>query len=474
MRLFRSHLVFSGALALIVSMAGCGSEQGDAGTPGAVGTTGTATGAGGTGGVGGGFGTAGAVATATGVTGTGGSAVVGAGGTAGAGGTPVGAGGTAGTAGSGGSTGTGGGVGGSGGGGGDVDPHPPLDCGPNGVVIEDAGPIGNRVNYVIVGDGYSASEVDTTYIEHINVYMAKRFSEPIGQPYLRYRKFVNICAIKVVSEGDICGSSALGCCGSDSSRLANCNSNAARQAIDSGVPDGFEVNWTAVVLNGSSWWNTGSSLMLWSGGNQDADGAALHEGGHGFHQLTDEYGACGTNLVNGASSSQDAENKWGIWMGFDQQPGTGEQGEFQCEGSNNLRPSDNSMMNSLFGENPDTSFNSVSREKMVTDFWRFVEPIDSTVPPEGAVASPTTLRVNVVDPAVLNVDWSVDGMVVLPNGGTTFDVAAAGLMPGSHTIEARAYDNAGEDLVRYRSGGDYGRMNWARSEQTATWTVTVP
>ena len=31
--------------------------------------------------------------------------------------------------------------------------------------------------------------------------------------------------------------------------------------------------------------------MLWSGAGNGAPGAALHEGGHGFHQLADEYGS---------------------------------------------------------------------------------------------------------------------------------------------------------------------------------------
>lgn len=132
------------------------------------------------------------------------------------------------------------------------------------------------------------------------------------------------------------------------------------------------------------------------------------------------------------------------------------------------------MMNSLFGEDPDTSYNSVSREKMVMDFWRFVEPIDSVDPPEGDVMNPTTLTLHVVDPAVVSVDWSVDGEMVAADAGPSFNLGASGLSSGSYTVVARAYDNAGEDLVRYRDGGDFGRDNWARSEQTATWTVTVP
>jgi hypothetical protein len=139
-----------------------------------------------------------------------------------------------------------------------------------------------------------------------------------------------------------------------------------------------------------------------------------------------------------------------------------------------FRPSGNSMMNSLFGNNPNTSFNAVSREKMIMDIWRFVTPVDSSVPAAGAVSNPSTLTVNVIDPAVINVDWSVDGAVVAANGGVTLDVAARRLTSGSHTISAKAYDNAGQDLVRQTTGTTFGRMNWARSQETVTWTVTVP
>ena len=130
------------------------------------------------------------------------------------------------------------------------------------------------------------------------------------------------------------------------------------------------------------------------------------------------------------------------------------------------------MMNLLFGDNPNTSYNSVSREKMVMDIWRFVEPIDSAVPEAGPVSGTTVLRVNVIDPEVIDVDWSVDGTVVEADGGAEFDVGTMG--PGTHEVTAFAHDNAGEDLVRYRDGGEYGRMNWQRSEQRVTWTVTVP
>ena len=63
-----------------------------------------------------------------------------------------------------------------------------------------------------------------------------------------------------------------------------------RAAIQMLLPKEIEVDWTAVVLNGNRWWNAGGRFMVWSGGHKDAGLAAIHEGGHSFQQLADEYG----------------------------------------------------------------------------------------------------------------------------------------------------------------------------------------
>jgi hypothetical protein len=366
---------------------------------------------------------------------------------------------------------------------------PPIDCGGKGTAVEDHGPPTNRLNYVIVGDGYSEAQLAKggALDMHLQAAMTKRFSDPIGQPYLRYRKFINICVLRIPST-PICGSSTFGCCGNDSSRLANCNNTAVTNAIRDNIPASFEIDWRAVVLNGSSWWNSGGALMMWSGGNADAGGAALHEGGHGHNQLADEYGNCEQGRVSSEAAygvnvslkNNDSGGKWTGWVGYNQTPGTGMQGFFACDGGGTWRSSNNSMMNSLFGNNPNTSFNSVSREKIVMDIWRAVQtPYDSVTPAAGAVSNPTTLTVNVIDPAVISVDWSVDGTVVARNAGASLDVAASKLPSGMHTITARAYDNAGTDLVRQVPGTTFYRQYWGagamgHSDKTVTWTVTIP
>jgi hypothetical protein len=173
------------------------------------------------------------------------------------------------------------------------------------------------------------------------------------------------------------------------------------------------------------------------------------------------------------------DGKWDMWIGFNQTGATGLQGTWNGSRyvANQYRPSANSMMNSLFGNNPNTSFNSVSREKIVMDIWRAVQqPYDSVEPAAGAVTNPAMLKVNVIDPAVISVIWTVDGTMVA-NSGPTF--AVTGLASGSHTITARAYDNAGMDLVRQVPGTTFYRQYWGsgamgHSDKTVTWTVTIP
>ena len=495
------------------------------GAGGATGTGGATTGGGTTTGTGGATTGTGGATTGTGgaTTGTGGAttgtggATTGTGGasgattgTGGASGATTGTGGAAGKAGAGGSAGKAG-AGGSAGAGGMSTPDAggplvPLDCGAEGWAVENAGPPSNRINYVILGDGYTAATVETTLKTHIETAMQRRFGHESGQPYLRYRKFVNICVMKAVSQSDGIGNGPTAFDGGNGGdRLAKVNSTKVNDYIAAKVPKSFEIDWKAVVLNQSLWENTGSVLMLWSGGNKDAAGANLHEAGHGHHQLADEYGTCtglcGSKNVCGASGTEYSEvnstgdcmttaKKWDLWLGTTQKgmsgpEATGLQGTFEGSryvGPGQYRPSANSMMNSLFGTNVNTSFNSVSREQMVFTIWRACKPVDEAKPPAGPVSNPATLELVVIDPAVIDVDWSVDNAVVAPKGGPKFDVAAAKLTSGMHTVSAKAYDNATDDLVRYRDGvcqasvkGNYCHATgWKNSTQTITWAVTIP
>ena len=462
----------------------------------------------------------GAVGCAGNVTGNGGGPDEGTGGSsAGTGGATTGTGGAAtgaGGAGTGGKvTGAGGAVTGAGGavsgaGGSMVTPPGTLDCGPIGTAIQNAGPPKNRINYVILADGYTSTTVNTTLMTHINNAMAARSTPIIGEPYIRYKNFINICLFKTVSQTDgvsqtgaSTNSTIFNCFGDDTSRLATCDTRAAMTQLTANTPAGMTVDWHSIVLNNSRWWNTGSTWMLWSGGNADGPKGAMHEGGHGFHQLADEYGTCtgancGSNTmgtgtvgtenqeINSTGNPMTTGGKWDAWIGYTPMDATGKvtatglQGTWlgsRYVGTGQYRPSANSMMNSLFGTNVNTSWNAVSRENMIFTICRRLTPIDSTTPAAGAVTNPGVITVNVIDPAVISVDWTVDGMTTV-NGGTTFDTSKLGA--GAHTISAKAYDNATTDWVRNKSGAcpasvtnQYcSRTAWPRSQQTVMWTFT--
>jgi hypothetical protein len=493
----------SGGAATTGAAGTTGGGTGGAGTTGSAGTTGTgATSSAGTTGTAGTTSVAGTTGTAgrggaTGTAGTTGTA--GATGTAGTTGT-AGRGGTTGAAGRGGTTGTAGTTGMAGTGG--TTPLTPLDCGPDGWVVENHGPPANRINFVIYADGYNASQVAPGGLveTHVNRMWARRWSEN-AQPYLRYRNFVNICVLRPASTGT---PGMFGCaCTGD--RVGSCNTSAMMTYANNKLPKSLIIDWRAGMFNTTDYCNSGGQgLLTLAGGHSDEPAAALHEGGHAFHALADEYADCigascgsdtkGTGTVytayqevNSAGNPMTTDGKWDKWIGYNQTGATGVQSTWSHSRYNasNYRPTANSMMNSMFCNTndetkctPNTAFNAVSREQIVMSIWKKVKPIDSTEPAAGAVTSPGSLKVNVVDPAVINVDWDVDG-TVKKNGGTTLDTSTLGA--GSHTIKATAYDNAGDDLVRYKDStcpsalgtGWYCHRNaWKNSTQTVTWTFT--
>ena len=424
--------------------------------------------------------------------GSGSGAAPGTGGTPGSGGGNPGSGGAgsgatgSGATGSGGVPGTGG-IAGSGGLGAGGPTDYPLDCGANGIVLEAHGPPENRINYIIVGDGYTAADLENVYRTHLDAMLASdgdspgRF-DPELEPYRTYRNFINICALKIVSNssgipegtaegnGQGCPSlsdTAFDGCGNDGSRLGYINNQKVNAAIEANLPASIEMDWVAVMLNSSEWWNSGGIPMVWSGGHVDASLAAQHEGGHGFFRLGDEYGSCGGNRINVTSNQSTTDGKWQHYLGTTQDvdavtagdQGTGEQSTFACDG-NAFRPSDDSVMNSLWAS---SWHNSISLENAVRSIYEIIDPIDSNTPT--STTTPGVLEVKVIDPAVIAVEWSVDGTVVA--NGATFDVASRNLPSGSHSITARAFD----PTPWVPMDTPHGREEL---EQTVEWTISVP
>ena len=87
------------------------------------------------------------------------------------------------------------------------------------------------------------------------------------------------------------------------------------------------------------------------------------------------------------------------------------------------------------------------------------------------MTNPGVLKVNVIDPAVINVDWTVDG-TTKANGGDDVRHVDPGA-PAATRSRAKAYDNADDDLVRYRSRPARARSPAVYCHRTA-WKNSDP
>ena len=320
--------------------------------------------------------------------------------------------------------------------------------------IATTGNSANRVDIIFLGDGYTNSQITTTYTSHIQNYLSYIFDDSaLTQPFGRYEQFFNIYAVDVVSNqsgADDPGAGIVRDTALDASyrwddvtqRLLYVNDAKATTAMNdalNGTGIGAEMRY--VLVNDTQYGGGGGFFGVYAAGNSSARDVALHEIGHSFAGLADEYGGnIGTYTGSEPSAINVTKNstgaKWSEWLGYND-PVLGvvsayEGGFYYDHGI--YRPTDNSKMRSL--ERP---FDPIAREEFIHKFYQLVDPLDTYDNNVGTKVNVQSLSVDVIDPAVIRVDWTVNGQVFV-NTGETFSFADHGLGDGSYTITARAYD----------------------------------
>ncbi|HEY5705569.1 MAG TPA: M64 family metallopeptidase [Terrimicrobiaceae bacterium] len=334
------------------------------------------------------------------------------------------------------------------------------------------GPSSNRVDIVFLGDGYTAQELDL-YQTHINSMMAHFFDEG-EDPFPRYKSYFNAHRVDVISQqsgADDPSVSAFVNTALDATyrfdgvtqRLLYVNDGKASAALSAGLDGALTADMKLVTVNATQYGGAGGTYAVYAGGNGSAAEVALHELGHSFAGLADEYGGF-TTIYAGPEPSQPNVTKdptgakWARWNGYNQPRigtiGAYDGGRYYDHGI--YRPSLNSKMRVL-GE----PFDAVSREEFILDIYRIVDPVDSWLSNAEPLSDPVKLWVDTIDPAIIQHQWLVNGTLVAGAIGEEFDPIDFGFGPGTYTITSRNFDPT----------------DWVRSypellQHDITWTVT--
>ncbi len=345
----------------------------------------------------------------------------------------------------------------------------------------------NRVDMIFIGDGYTSSQINSVYVDHINSTLDHFFNSSLGSPLTRYDKFFNVHRVNVISNEsgadrppeNIFKDTALDASywWGGTERCLYFNTTKANNAVAIALSgSGIDTNDGMLlgVVNDDKYGGCGGQWGVYAGANGSAREVALHEIGHSFANLADEYAYGGPANYSGGEpgawnlTKNPSTGKWDRWVGYvDPDTNIGAIGYYQGGGYSETgiyRPSDDSKMRAL-----NRPFDAISREKFINDIYEEVDPLDSWLDNSSTLLDPNSLWVDTVDPSVINVKWFLDGN---PLGlmGETLDLMSLGLGIGQYEFTAYSYDSI-LDHAFTGDSLDWWRLDATPLEQSVSWTV---
>ncbi len=340
--------------------------------------------------------------------------------------------------------------------------------------LVETGPADNRVNIVFLGDGYTAGQLDTLYTQHIDTVLSHMFDDG-EDPFPRYENFFNVYRVDVTSnesgadvppEGifrDTALDASYNWDGGPSRLLYVDQAKADAALVSALAGSGITADVKFVTVNDTRYGGAGGNYAVFAGGNTYAGELSLHEMGHSFSNLADEYvdTSLSPRTYNGpepyrVNATKDPSGlKWDHWLGYVDALGTVGAYEGAMGYDYGLyRPTETSKMRQL-GE----KFNAVCREKIILDIYDIVDPIDDSLQPFVTYTDPGEIWVDLVDPNVIDVEWRVDDVPVSGASGETFSLTDWGFGAGTYWVTATAYD-ATEWIREGREGTEH-MLGWS-------------
>jgi len=309
----------------------------------------------------------------------------------------------------------------------------------------------NRIDIVVVGDGYTQSEL-ANYRIHVNNILSGYFAQ---EPLASYINFFNVHRVDVISnesgvdepDNNIYRDTALDMtynCGG-TARLLCVNTAKAWDAA-SVAPDADQI---LALANSTRYGGAGySDLATMAGDNYWSVELALHEFGHSFGKLADEYDYGGSETYTGSEPSQinisiynaqqqtDLQTKWYRWLYL---PNVDTyEGAYYCK-YGIYRPTDNSKMRSL-----DRPFEEVNVEQFIFKIYENVSILDDFTPlSDEPLSGYTDFYVVPVEPTpnTIVIQWYIDGQPVSGANAKTFSTDIPALSRGLHEVSVTVTDN---------------------------------
>ncbi|MET0646519.1 MAG: M64 family metallopeptidase [Pyrinomonadaceae bacterium] len=317
----------------------------------------------------------------------------------------------------------------------------------------------NRVDIVILGDGYTAAEM-SKYRSDIQQFVRLMFEQ---EPLKEYQRFFNVHRIDVASAEsgsdhpengtfrNTAFDSGYNCTGiqrlicADTVKVSNVTSASLTPA---------QRDLVILIVNDPVYGGSGGAIAIAST-HTEAVELVLHESGHTFGLLADEYtsqpptcsNASEPVQVNATRQTARAAIKWNAWIEavtplptLSTQPGLVGlyEGARYCP-TGLYRPTFSSKMR-ILGQ----PFEQVNSEQLVRRVYNRVSPLDSFAPSNRSLSLTTaqSQTFSVATPApmthALAVSWAIDGQPAGTSNSLTVNIGT--LSVGSHTVEATVRD----------------------------------
>ncbi|GAB3976240.1 hypothetical protein GCM10028806_35340 [Spirosoma terrae] len=334
------------------------------------------------------------------------------------------------------------------------------------------GPISNRINICLLPDGYQASEM-TKFRSDAQLFVNSLQS---SAPFTQYKAYLNVFLIRVPSNQS--GASHAGTASDEPfgqpietidnyfgsqfdtygiHRLVTVNNyTRVTNVLATNLPD---YDMVVVLVNSPYYGGSGGGISV-ATTHPSSGEIAIHEIGHSFVSLADEYWAgpqYASERLNMTQNPNPASIRWKDWLNA---PPIG---IFQHPVAGWYKPTSYNCKMEALG----LPFCAVCREGFTNRILDLVHPVDEVLPHNDApltLTIPTKFSIKTVrpDPNTLHIDWLLNGQLIdQQNEMVTLDPAA--LQAGqTYQLSARILDT-----TAFIRSTDHANLH----RQTVNWTI---